>query len=170
VTLQFPFWYPHLYKPLISTLWASFAPFSFRESERSLGVRVYLRFSRGKRILLEFFKICHSIHVFRVSKKFQVLKLKLLIHFHLFSQLKAFFHKTYKLFFHQTPWDQLITPGWKNTFSSKYHEIHLIIDWNIFLHDPTWKYHLMRPCSNFQFLVEVSPPTHDFGCSTCLSS
>ena len=31
----------------------------------------------------------------------------------MFSQLKAFFHKTSKLFFHWTPWDQLIHPRLK---------------------------------------------------------
>ena len=50
VTLEFPFAYPHVYKPLILTLWASFSPFIFGECERSLGVRAYLRFLRGKNI------------------------------------------------------------------------------------------------------------------------
>ena len=58
----------------------------------------------------------------------------------------------------------------KNTFSPKSHEILLRIDWNMFLHNPTWKYYLMKPCSNFQFLVEISPTTHDFGCSSYFSS
>ena len=56
------------------------------------------------------------------------------------------------------------------TFLSKYHEILLTFNWNFFLHDPTWKYHLMESCSDFQFLVEFSPPTHEIGCSLCLSS
>ena len=50
VTLEFPFSYPNLYKPLILTLWSSFTPFRFGESERSLGVRVYLIFSKEERI------------------------------------------------------------------------------------------------------------------------
>ena len=45
----------------------------------------------------------------------------------------------------------------KNTFSPESHERFLRIEWNMFLHDPTWKYHHMKPCSFFQFLVEFSP-------------
>ena len=37
----------------------------------------------------------------------------------------------------------------KNTFSPELHERHLIIDWNMFLHDPTWKCHHMKPFSFF---------------------
>ena len=36
-----------------------------------------------------------------------------------------------------------------HTFSSKYDEIHLTLERNMFLHDPTWKYHLMESCLNF---------------------
>ena len=70
VTLEFLLTYPHVHKPLFSTLWASFAPFIFGESERSLGVRAYLTFSKGKRTQLRFFKFFHSIQVFRVRKHF----------------------------------------------------------------------------------------------------
>ena len=63
-----------------------------------------------------------------------------------------------------------LTPDCKNTFSPESHEILIRIDWNTFLQDPSWKYHHMKPCSFFQFLVKISPPTHDFGCSSCLSS
>jgi hypothetical protein len=50
VTLEFPFAYLNKYGTPCLTLWASYAPFSFGESESSLGVRVYLRFLRELRI------------------------------------------------------------------------------------------------------------------------
>lgn len=48
------FWPPfhpmHVYKPHISTPWSSFTPFSFREWERSLGVKTKTHFCEEKRI------------------------------------------------------------------------------------------------------------------------
>ena len=90
---------------------------------------------------------------------------------HLFSQLKALFPQTSKLFLSSNSMRHTLSPQIaKKHFSSKSHERHLRIKWNMFLHDPDWKSHHMKPCSVFQFLVEFSPPTHDFGCSSCLSS
>ena len=54
VTLEFTFAYPYVYKPLISTLCASFAPFSFGECERSLGVRAYLVFCEKRGSIIKF--------------------------------------------------------------------------------------------------------------------
>jgi hypothetical protein len=58
----------------------------------------------------------------------------------------------------------------KNLFSPKYYEIHLGIEWDMFLHDPELKSYHMKSCSVFQFLVEFSSLVHDFGCSSILSS
>ena len=57
VTTEFPFAYPHVYRPLISALWSSFAPFILGESERNLGVRSLLEFFERKEDLASIFQV-----------------------------------------------------------------------------------------------------------------
>ena len=104
MTLDFPFAYALLYKPQISTLWTSFAPFSFGESERILGVRVLFDIFKRTKDLIWVFKIFHSIEVFWVRITFISMKTQTS---HLFSQLKSLFHQLQNFFFHRTPWDTL---------------------------------------------------------------
>ena len=108
VTLEFPFTYPLLYNPPIYTLWASFSPFSYGESERSLGVRVLLEIFERREDLAWVFNIFHSIQVVRVKKTFLSMKTKT---YHLFSQIKSFFHQLQNFSFHRTPWDTLFHLG-----------------------------------------------------------
>ena len=87
--------------------------------------------------------------------------LKLITHF---SNMRHSFikHKTFSFIEpHETHF--FITDG-KHLFSTKYHEIHLGIEWDMFLHDLEWKSYHMKSCSIFQLLVEFSSPVHDFGC------
>ena len=104
VTLEFPFAYPLLYNPLFSTLWASFSPFSFGESERIPRVRVLLDIFERREDLASVFKIFHSIEVFWVRKTFLSMKTQTS---HLFLKHKAFFLLTSNFFFHRIPWDTL---------------------------------------------------------------
>ena len=113
VTLEFPFPYPLLYNPPFFTLWASFSPFSFRESERSPRVRVLLEIFKRRDDLAWFFKIFHSIEVGWVRKNFLSMKTQTS---HLFSQLKAFFPPTSKLF--------LSSNSMKHTFSPRIAKTH----------------------------------------------
>ena len=167
VTLELPFTYQILYNPPFLTLWASFAPFSFGESEMNLGVRVLLEIFKRREDLAWVFKIFHSIKVCWVRKKILSTKTQT---YHLFLKHKSFFPSLQNLFFHWFPWDTLSTMDCKITFSPEPLEWHLIIKWNMFLHDPEWKSNHMKPCSVFQFLVKFSPPAHDFCCSSSLSS
>ena len=139
MTLEFPFAYPQLYKPLFLTLRASFSPFIFGESERSLGVRVYLSFSR--------FSIPSKFFEWETFFKYENLNFSST--FTCFLNSRHFFTKILNFSFIKLHETNSFTPDCKNIFSSKSHEIHLKIDWNIFLHDPTWKSHHMKPCSLF---------------------
>lgn len=93
------------------------------------------------------------------------------LNFSLVSQTQNILYINFKTIsfieFHET---HFFTTDCKSLFSPKSHERHVRIELDMFLHDPKWKYHLMKPCSVFQFLVEFSSPTHDFGCSTSLTS
>jgi hypothetical protein len=108
VTIEFPFTYPFLYNPLFFDLWASLAPFSFGESERSLGVRDLLEIFERREDLVWVFKIFHSIQFGRVRKNFLSMKTQTS---HLFSQLKELFHQLQNFFFHRTPLDTLFHHG-----------------------------------------------------------
>ena len=167
MTLELPFIYPILYNPSFSTLWASFAQFIFGEKEESPRVRVYLWFSRDEMILFEFSRFFIPLKFVKWEKIFQVWKLKVLTHFsnirHSFIKLETFsFIKSHEIHF--------FIMDCKNLFSPKSHEINLRIKWEMFLTDHERKSYHMNPCSIFQFLVEFSSPTHEFGCSTNLSS
>ena len=70
---------------------------------------------------------------------------------HMFYQLKSLFTNFKTFSFIQLHETQFFTSDCKNTFSSKYQQRHLRIEWNTFLHDPAWKYHDMNPCSSFIF-------------------
>ena len=153
VTLEFPFTYPSLYNPPFSTLCVSFVQFNFVESEKSPRVRVLLVIFKRREDLVPVFKIFHYIEVCWVRKTFLSMKNQTS---HLFSQHKHFFinFKTFSFIeLHET---HSFTTDCKNTFS-QFHKRHLIIEWNIFLDDPAWKFHHMNPCSIFMFLVELSP-------------
>ena len=54
----------------------------------------------------------------------------------------------------------------ENLFSIESHEIHIRIEWDLFLHYLESKSFHMKSSSFFQVLVEFSSPVHDFGCST----
>ena len=75
-----------------------------------------------------------------------------------FLNSKHFFTKLLKFSFIELHETNSFTLDWKNTFSSKSHAIQIRIDWNMFLHDPTWKYHLMKPCSFFSFKAKFHCP------------
>ena len=77
-------------------------------------------------------------------------KLKLITYF--FNSMQ-FSNKLQKLSFIKLHETNSFTPNCKNTFSPESHERNLRIDWNMFLHDPTWKSHLMKPCSFFSVFV-----------------
>jgi hypothetical protein len=167
VTLELPFTYPLLYNPSFSTLRASFAQFSFGEKEESPRVRVYLWFSREERILSEFSKFFIPLKFVKWEKIFQVLKLKLLTHF---SDTRHSLIKLQTFSFIEPHETQFFITDCKNLFSPKSHEIHIGIEWDMFLHDPKWKSYHMNSCLIFQFLVKFSSLVHDFGCSAILSS
>ena len=149
------------------TPWASSVHFSFGEEEERPRVRVYLWFSREERILFEFSRFFISSKFVSEENFFQVWKLKLLTQFsntkHSFIELQTFsFIEPHERHFSS----QIV----KHLFSTKFHEMHLGIKWDLFLHDPKWKSYHMKSSSIFQFLVEFSSLVHDFGCSTILSS
>ena len=86
-------------------------------------------------------------------------------------QTQGILSSNFKLFLSSNPMRHTFSSRIvKNLFSAESHEIHLRIEWDMFLQDPEWKYYHMKPCSIFQFLVEFSSPTHYFGCSANLSS
>ena len=153
MTLELPFSYHSLYKPLFLTLWSSFASFSFGESERSLGVRVLLEiFKRREDLAWVFqdFPFHLSFFEWENFSKYENSNFSLVfstqsiisINFKTFSFIE--FHETHSF-----------TSDYKDIFSSISREIHLRIEWNMFLHDPTWKYHHMKPCSFFQFFGRI---------------
>jgi hypothetical protein len=84
---------------------------------------------------------------------------------------QIFFSPNFKNFsfieFHET---SSPTSDCINIFSYETHEIHIIFDQKMFLHDPTWKYHRVYSSSKFQLLVEFSPSAHEIGCLSCSSS
>ena len=168
MTLEFPFTYIDVYKPIILALWSSFAPFSFGESERSLGVRAYLSFweERGFSFDLSSFSISSKFFEWENFSKYENSNFSST--FTCFLNSKHFFTKLQNFSFIELHETNSSTLDCIHTFSSESHEIHLTFNWNMFLHVPKWKYHLMNSCSNFQFLVEFSP-AHEIGCSTCLS-
>ena len=71
VTIEFPFTYPLLYNPSFSTLWASFAPFSFGESERSPVVRAYLSFWEERGFMFDFSSFCIPFDFFEWENVFE---------------------------------------------------------------------------------------------------
>ena len=134
VTIEFQFTYLLLYNPPFSTLWASFAPFSFGESERSLGVRVLLEIFERREDLVWVFKIFNSIKVCWVRNFFLSMKTQTS---QLFSQQKELFHQLQNFFFHWTPWDTLFHLGLKK-------HIFTWISWktsqNSLKHGSSWSY------------------------------
>ena len=170
MTLKLPFAYPKLYKPQFFTLWASFAPFIFGESERILWVRAYLSFWEERGFSFNFSSFSIPSMFFKWENFYKYENLNLSSTFTCFLNWKHFFTKLQNVYFIELHETNSSILDCKPTFSYEYHEIHITIEWNMFLHDPTWKYHLMESCSNFQFLVEISPPTHEIGNLACLSS
>ena len=142
VTLHLSF----LYNPSFSTPWASFSHFSFGEQEESPRVRFYLWFSREERILFEFSRFFIPSKFVSEEKLFQVWKLKLLTQFantrHSFIKLQTFsFIDPHETHFFIT--------DCKNLFSIESHEIHLGIEWDLFLHDQELKSYHIKSCSIF---------------------
>ena len=111
--------------------------------------------------LVRFVNIFHLIEVCEVWELFKVRKLKLLTPF---SKHKAFFTKLLTFSFIEPHATNFFITDCKNLFSTKSHEIHLEIEWYLFLHDPEWESYHMKSSSIFQFLVKFSLPVHDFGC------
>ena len=98
-------------------------------------------------------------------------KLKLFVHFHLLSQLKAYLFQTLKLFTHRTPM-RPTHPLWiasthfhpkimKNIPSSIETCFFMILHENI---------NLWIHVQNFSFLVEISPYAHEIDYSVCMTS
>ena len=114
MTLEFLFSYPLIYNPPFATLWASFAPFSIGESERSKIVRFLLSIFESREDLVRVFKIFHYIKVCRVRKTFLSIKTQTS---HLFLKHKAFFPPTSKLF--------LLSNSTRQTFSPHIAKTHL---------------------------------------------
>ena len=170
VNLEFPFTYPIVYKPLILTLWASFSPFSFGESERSLEMRAYLSFWEERGFNFDFSSFSIPSKFFEWENLSKYGNSNISFTFTFFLNSKHFFTILQNFSFIELHETNSSTLDCIHTFSSESHEIHLAFDWNIYLHDSTLKSHLMESCSNFQFLVKFSPSTHEIGCSSCLSS
>ena len=170
MNLQFPFSYPHVYKPLISTLWGSFAPFSFGECERSLEVTTYLSFWEERGFSFDFSSFSIPSKFFEWENFCKYEKSSFSSTFTWFLNSKHFLTKLLNFSFIELHETNSSILDCIHTFSFESHEIHLTFDWNMFLHDPTWKSHLVDSCSNFQFLVEFSPFSHEIGCSTHMPS
>ena len=149
MTLEFPFAYPHVYKPLISTLWASFAPFSFGECERSLGVRAYLSFWEERWFSFGFSSCSIPSKFFKWENFYKYENSNFSSTFTCFLNSKHFFSKLKNFSLIELHETNSPTLDWIHTFSSDSHEIHLIFNWNMFLHDTTWKHHLVKSCSKF---------------------
>ena len=143
--------------------------FSFRECERSLGARGYLVFVR-KKDLASSLQVFHSNQVFQVRKLFQVWKLNISLTSTFFLNSKHTFSRHRNFSFIELPWDRLTDSGLHFTFSSKTHERDIIFDWNMFLHDPTWKFQLMYSCSKFEYFSRNFTFAHEIGCLACMTS
>ena len=81
------------------------------------------------------FNIFHSIQVGRVRKTILSMKTQTS---HLFSQLKSLFINFKTFYFIELHETHSFTLDCKDTFSPECHEIHLRIEWNMFLHDHAW--------------------------------
>ena len=90
---------------------------------------------------------------------------------HLFSQLKALFHQTLKTF--------ISSNSMRLTHSRWIAKTHFHLNLMRYLSESIETCLLMILHENiiiwihvhyFQFLVEISPPTHNIGCSACFSS
>ena len=138
--------------------------------DRSLWVRVYLSFWEERGFSFDFSSFTIPSKFFEGEKFSKYENSNFSSTFTCFLNSKHFFTKLQSFSFIELHETNTSTLDWKHTFSFESHEIHLTFNWNMFLHDPTWKSHLMESCSNFQFLVESSFPTHEIGCVACLSS
>ena len=137
---------------------------SFGECERILGVRAYLSFCEERGFSFEFSS-------FSSEKIFLSLKTQTFDSFSFFFSTQSITFQTFQTFHSSNSHEMnLRTLDYIYTFSYENHEEHLIFDRNMFLHDPTWKYQLVDSCSKFQFLIEISPSTHEIGYSFHMSS
>ena len=170
MTLEFLFAYPHVYKPLISILWASFTPFSVWRVWEKFRRESLLEFFERKEGLASIFQVLPFHPSFSSEKTFINMETQNFYPLSLVFSTQSIFLQNFKTFLSSNSMRPIHPPlDCIHTFSSGSHEIHLAFDWNMFLHDPTWKTHLMKSCSNFQFLIEFSPFAHEIG-SSCLSS
>ena len=143
---------------------------AFGECERSLGVRAHLVFCEetGSSFKFASFSIPSKFFKWENFSKFEKQNFPLTFTYLLNS--KHVFFKLRNFSFIELPWDRLTDSGLHLTFSYKTHERHLIFYFNMFSHDPIWKYQLVVSCSKFQFLVEIWPSTHEIGCWSRMSS
>ena len=97
MTLELPSAYILVYKPLISTLWASFQPFSLAESERILGVRGYLSFWE-KEDLASIFQVLSFHPSFSSEKSFLSMKTETYHPLSLVFSTQSIFSQNFKIF------------------------------------------------------------------------
>ena len=159
MTLELPFTYPSYITPHFRPHEPHFAHFIFGEKEERPRVGVYLRFSKEERILFEFSRFFISLKFVKCENfsKYENLNFS-----HNFQNKNHSFIEPHETHFFIT--------DYKNLFSTKSHEIHLRIEWDLFLHNLEWKSYHMKSSWIFQFLVKFSSPVHDFGYSSILSS
>ena len=161
----------HVYKPHISTPWASFAPVAFGEREKSLGVRnTNTFFVRKSGSNIEFRKIFIHNQNFQVrnTSMFQKSNFHSLYHFSL--QLKTHFFELENFFFIKLSMTSA-NPSWLAlAFFIKTHETNFILDWNIFLHDLTWKFQFVNSCFKFDIFGQNFSSAHEIDCLVYMTS
>ena len=115
-------------------------------------MRVFLRFSREERILFEFSRFFISLKFVKCENfsKYENLNLS-----HNFQNTKHFFTELQTYSFIEPHDTNFFITDCKQIFSTKSHEIHLGIEWDLFLHDPEWKFYHMKSSSFFSFFGRI---------------
>lgn len=137
VTFGLKFTSMHVYKPHISTPWASFAPFTFGEWERSFGVKAQSIFFSTKEDLTQFWgKFVFQTKIFQVKTSLLFQELHFSFHFTFFQLISS--NSNFSSL--NTPWHQQTQPWLAFHSSFKTHENDFILDWKMFFHDLTWNF------------------------------
>ena len=103
VILEFPFAYQHVYKPLISTLWASFAPFSICTVWEKPKSESILEFCEERGFSFKFVTFSIPSRFFKWENFSKCEKSKFSFTFTLFLNSKHYFPNFNIFFTHRTP-------------------------------------------------------------------
>ena len=114
--------------------------------------------------LEDFVQVSKNFHLIEVCEMWQLFKVRKLKLLTPFQDTKAFFHQASNFSFIEPHETNFFIVDFENLFSIKSHEIHLKIEWDLFLHDLESKSFHMKSSWFFQFLVDFSSLVHEFGC------